>query len=385
MINGEKISERPIRWAMIGGGRGSQIGYIHRSAALRDANFELVAGAFDINPERGKDFGKNLHVDPDRCYSDYKELIAAEAKRSDGVEAVSIATPNFTHFEIAKAALEAGLHVYCEKPLCFTVEQAEELQALVEKSGKVMFISYGYAGHQMIEQARQMVANGDLGKIRIVQMQFAHGGNSAAIEKKSGAAAWRVDPKKSGPSFVIGDVGTHPLYLSEVILPELKIKRLMCTRQSFVEGRALEDNAMTIMEYDSGAIAYIWSSSVNAGADFGFTFRIVGEKASIAWDAEHPNQLAYQVQGQAPAVLQRGAGYLYEGARADDRIGGGHPEGLFEAWSNIYTKFAKAITLRKAGKPIDFWYPGIEAGVMGVKWVEKCVESANNDSAWVEF
>ena len=165
----------------------------------------------------------------------------------------------------------------------------------------------------------------------------------------------------------------------------MKIKRLMCTRQSFVEGRALEDNAMTIMEYDSGAIAYIWSSSVNAGADFGFTFRIVGEKASIAWDAEHPNQLAYQIQGQAPAVLQRGAGYLYESAKADDRIGGGHPEGLFEAWSNIYTKFARAITLKNAGKPIDFWYPDIKAGVTGVKWVEKCVESANNDSAWVEF
>ena len=367
MINGEKNVERPIRWAMIGGGRGSQIGYIHRSAALRDANFELVAGAFDINPERGKDFGKNLHVDPDRCYADYKELIAAEAKRSDGVQAVSIATPNFTHFEIAKAALEAGLHVYCEKPMCFTVAEAEELEALVKSSGKIMFVSYGYAGHQMIEQARQMVANGDLGKIRVVQMQFAHGGNSAPVEKKSGAAAWRVDPKKSGPSFVIGDVGTHPLYLSEVILPELKIKKLMCSRQSFVEGRVLEDNAMTLMEYDTGAV------------------RIVGEKGSIAWDAEHPNQLAYQIQGQAPAVLQRGAGYLYESARADDRIGGGHPEGLFEAWSNIYTKFAKAIALREAGKPIDFWYPDVHAGVVGVKWVEKCVESANNGGTWVNF
>ena len=385
MINGEKISERPIRWAMIGGGRGSQIGYIHRSAALRDANFELVAGAFDINPERGKDFGKNLHVDSNRCYSDYKELIAAESKRADGVEAVSIATPNFTHFEIAKAALEAGLHVYAEKPLCFTVAEAEELEKLVEKSGKVMFISYGYSGHQMIEQARQMVANGDLGKIRIINMQFAHGAHNVAVEKKSGATAWRVDPKKAGPAYVLGDVGTHMIYLAEAILPDLKIKRLMCSRQSFVEGRALEDNAMTVMEYDNGAIAYIWSSCVNAGSEFGFRFRIVGEKASVAWDAEHPNQLAYEIQGQAPAVLQRGAGYLYETARADDRIGGGHPEGLFEAWSNLYTKFAKAITLREAGKPIDFWYPDIKAGVIGVKWVERCVESADNDSKWIEF
>ena len=385
MINGEKIIEKPIRWAQIGGGRGSQIGYIHRSAALRDDNFKLVAGAFDIDPQRVKDFGKNLYVDPDRCYTDYKALIESESKRSDAVQAVSIATPNFTHFEIAKAALEAGLHVYCEKPMCFTYEQAKELEETVKKSGKVMFISYGYCGHQMIEEARQIVARGDIGKIRIINAQFAHGGNSAAVEKKSGAAAWRVDPKKSGPSFVIGDLGTHPLYLIEAICPELKIEKIMCTRQSFVEGRVLEDNAMSIMQYNNGAIAYIWSSSVNAGSDFGFTFRIVGEKGSIAWDAEHPNQLAYQIQGQAPSILQRGAGYLYDEAKFDDRIGGGHPEGLFEAWSNLYTKFAKAIDKTEKGEKIDFWYPGIEAGVEGVKWVEKCVESADNNSAWINY
>lgn len=385
MINGEKIVERPIRWAMIGGGRGSQIGYIHRSAALRDANFELVAGAFDINPERGKDFGEKVHVASERCYADYKELIAAEAKRSDGVQAVSIATPNFTHYEIAKAALEAGLHVYCEKPLCFTTAQALELEALVKSSGKVMFISYGYSGHQMIEQARQMVARGDLGKIRILNMQFAHGAHNVAVEKKSGSTAWRVDPKKAGPAYVLGDVGTHMVYLAEAILPEMKIKRLMCKRESFVEGRVLEDNAMTVMEYDNGATAYIWSSCVNAGSEFGFRFRIIGEKATIAWDAEHPNQLAYEVQGKPQSVMQRGAGYLYSEATADDRIGGGHPEGLFEAWSNLYTKFARAIDLTEKGKSIDFWYPDIHAGVIGVKWVEKCVESADNDSAWVNF
>ncbi len=185
MIYGEKNVEKPIRWAMVGGGKGSQIGYIHRSAALRDFNFELVAGAFDVDPVRGKQFGENLHVAPERCYPDYKTLFAEEAKRPDGIQAVSIATPNFTHFEIARAALEAGLHVYCEKPLCFTTAEAEELEALVKKTGKVMFVSYGYSGHQMIEQAREMVANGDLGKIRIVNMQFAHGGNNVAVEKKA--------------------------------------------------------------------------------------------------------------------------------------------------------------------------------------------------------
>lgn len=385
MINGEKIVEQPIRWAMIGGGRGSQIGYIHRSAALRDANFQLVAGAFDIDPARGEEFGKNLYVDPSRCYPDYKTLIAEEAKRPDGVQAVSIATPNFTHYEIAKAALEAGLNVYCEKPLCFTIEEAEELEALVKKTGKVMFLSYGYCGHQMIEQARQMIARGDLGKIRIINMQFAHGAHNVAVEKKSASTAWRVDPKKAGPAYVLGDVGTHMVYLSEAILPDMNITRLMCSRQSFVEGRALEDNAMTIMEYDNGAIGYIWSSCVNAGSEFGARFRIVGEKASIAWDVEHPNQLAYEVQGKAQSVMQRGAGYLYPEAVADDRIGGGHPEGLFESWSNLYTRFAKAIDRCEKGEEIDFWYPDIHAGVLGVKWVDKCVESADNDSAWIKF
>lgn len=385
MINGEKVVEHPIRWAMIGGGRGSQIGYIHRSAALRDANFELVAGAFDIDPERGKDFGKNLHVDPERCYPDYKTLIEEEAKRSDGVQAVSIATPNFTHYEIAKAALEAGLHVYCEKPLCFTTEQAEELEALVKKSGKVMFISYGYCGHQMIEQARRMIENGDLGEIRIVNMQFSHGAHNVAVEKKSGSTAWRVDPKKAGPAYVLGDVGTHMLYLSEAMMPKLNIKRLMCSKQSFVEGRQLEDNAMTIMEYDNGAVGYIWSSCVNAGSEFGARFRIVGEKASIAWDVEHPNQLAYEVQGKPQSIMQRGAGYLYPEAVADDRIGGGHPEGLFESWSNLYTRFAKAIDKNEKGEQIDFWYPDIHSGVIGVKWVEKCAESGDKGGTWIDF
>lgn len=299
MIFGEKNIDTPIRWGMVGGGRGSQIGYIHRSAALRDFNFELVAGAFDIVPERGIEFGENCHVAADRCYPDYQTMFEAEAKRPDGIQTVSIATPNFTHYEIAKAALEAGLHVYCEKPLCFTSEQAEELEALVKKSGKIMFVSYGYAGHQMIEQARKMVENGDLGKIRIINMQFAHG--------------------------------------------------------------------------------------VNAGEQFGFRIRIVGEKASVAWDAEKPNYLSYEVQGESPRMLSRGNGYLYPEALADDRIGGGHPEGLFEAWSNLYTKFAIAIDRCEKGETVDFWYPDIHAGVLGVKWVEKCVESADKDSAWITF
>ena len=336
MYYGQKRVDSPIRWGMVGGGIGSQIGYIHRSAALRDNNFKLVAGAFDVNAERGRDFGATLDVEADRCYPDYVTMFAEEAKRSDGIQAVSIATPNFTHYEIAKSALEHGLHVYCEKPMCFTAEQAEELEELTRKTGKAFFVSYGYAGHQMIEQARQMVEHGDLGEIRIINMMFAHGYHNVAVEKSTASTAWRVDPKKAGPSYVLGDVGTHPLYLSEAIVPNLKIKSLMCKKEAFVKSREpLEDNAMTIMEYDNGAVGYVWSSCVNAGSMFGHRIRVIGEKASIEWDAEFPNQLKYEVQGEPCHVMQRAMDYLYPSATADDRMGAGSPEGMFEGWSNL--------------------------------------------------
>lgn len=387
MINGEKIIGKSIPWAMVGGGRGSQIGYIHRSSALRDENFKLVAGAFDINPERGKEFGINLHVDPERCYPDYQTMFKVEARREDGIKAVSIATPNGTHFEITKAALNAGLHVICEKPLCFTTTEALELQELAKEKNRIVGITYGYAGHQMIEQARQMIENGDLGEIRIVKMQFAHGFHSEAVETSNASTKWRVDPKVAGPSYVLGDLGTHPIYLSEVILPNLKIKKLMCSRQSFVKSRApLEDNAFTIMEYENGAMGTVWSSCVNAGAMHSQTIRVIGSKASIEWWDEHPNQLRYEVQGKPTQILDRGMEYLYSTALADDRIAGGHSEGLFEAWSNLYTRFAKAMVAADIGEKFEEgWFPGIEAGVEGVKWVENCVRSADNGAVWVEY
>jgi predicted dehydrogenase len=389
MISGEKCIANSIRWAMVGGGRGSQIGYIHRSAALRDSTFVLMAGAFDLDPERGREFGVGLGVAPERCYPDYQAMFEAEAKRADGIQAVSIATPNNTHFEICKAALEAGIHVVCEKPLCFTVEEAQELRKLAADKNKVVGVTYGYAGHQMIEQARQMVARGDLGEIRIVNMQFAHGFHSEAVEQANPATRWRVDPKFAGPSYVLGDVGTHPLYLSEVMLPDLKIKRLMCARQSFVKSRApLEDNAFTLMEYDSGAVATVWSSAVNAGSMHGQKIRVIGSKASIEWWDERPNQLSYEIQGQPAQVLERGMGYLYPDALADDRIGAGHPEGLFEAWSNLYYRFAMAMDATDRGDTAlleTIRYPDIHAGVEGVRWVENCVRSADKGGVWVDY
>jgi len=387
MIQGERGKQAAIRWAMVGGGRGSQIGYIHRSAALRDASFSLVAGAFDIDAVRGREFGVALGLEPGRCYPDYRAMFEAEGRRPDGIQAVSVATPNGTHYAITKAALQAGLHVVCEKPLCFGVAEAEELRTLARERKKVVGVTYGYAGHQLIEQARSMIASGALGEIRIVHMQFAHGFHSSAVEESSPATRWRVDPRHAGPSYVLGDLGTHPLYISEVMLPELKIRRLMCVRQSFVKSRApLEDNAFTLMEYENGAVGMVWACAVNAGSMHGQKIRVIGSQASLEWWDERPNQLSYEIQGQPAQILERGMGYLSPEALVDDRIGAGHPEGLFEAWSNLYYRFALAMgAADRGGTEATPRYPGIDAGVEGVRWVENCVRSATHGGSWVDF
>ena len=391
MFNEEFRLAKPLRWAMIGGGRGSQIGYIHRAAAARDGLFQLVAGAFDINPERCADFGKNIGVDTERCYSDYKVMFEEEAKREDGIEVVSIATPNKFHFEMCKVALEAGMHVVCEKPLCFTVEEAEELKALAEKKERVIGVTYGYTGYQMVHQARKMIENGDLGEIRVINMSFAHGWHNTELEKDDPGLKWRVSPEASGPTYVLGDIGTHALYLSEVMIPELEIEKLMCSRQSFIASRApLEDNAHVMMHYKGGAVGTLWASAVNAGGIHEQKIRVVGSKASIEWWDEHPNQLVYEVQGQPKQLLDRGHGYLYseDPAVSSDRIGCGHAEGLFESWANLYHRFAVAMDAMNKGdkETLDkLWYPDVNAGLEGVRWIENCVESADNDCKWVDY
>ena len=296
-----------------------------------------MAGAFDINPERGKDFGIQLGVAPERCYPDYKTMLMEEAKRSpeDRIEAVTIAVPNGLHYAVCKAVLEAGFHAVCEKPLCFTTEQAEELVHLADSKGLVVGVTYGYSGHQLIEQARQMVLHGDLGEIRLIKMQFPFGAYNTAVEETNAAARWRMDPAKAGPSFVLGDVGTHPLFLAETMVPDFEIENLMCTTKSFIPTRKLEDNAFVIMNLKGGAQATCWASAINCGALHGQKVRIVGSKASVEWYDERPNQLTYEIEGEPVRILERGGAYLYPSARAEDRISGGHTEGLFDAWSNL--------------------------------------------------
>ncbi|EIW17370.1 MULTISPECIES: Gfo/Idh/MocA family protein [Pelosinus] len=391
MLNGERKIARPFRWAMVGGGRTGQVGYKHRLGALRDNTaFQLVAGAFDIDAARGKDFGENIGVSPERCYSDYKTLFAEEAKRPDGIEVVSIATPNGTHYEICKAALHAGLHVICEKPLFFTTAQVQEIKSLAKEKGKIIGVTYGFSGSQILLQARHMIANGDLGDIRIVNLRYSHGFSAAeSAEKYSDAAKWRVDPKIAGPSFIIGDISTHTYYISELLLPHMKIEKLLCDRQSFIKSRSpLEDNAHMLMHYDNGAVGTAWFSAVDTGYMGSQTVRIVGSKASIEFHDYNPNELLYQVQGQPYQTLHRGMDYLDASALEDERLGALHTEGLSESWANIYLKFAIAMDAKNRGDEDflkNFIYPGIDAGLEGVRWIENCVRSADQGAVWVDF
>lgn len=391
MINGEKKIARPLRWAMVGGGRTGNVGYKHRLGALRDNTaFEMVAGAFDIDFERGKEFGSNLGVDPSRCYPDYKAMFEAESKREDGIEVVSIATPNGTHYEIVKAALNAGLHVICEKPLFFEVAQGEEIKALAEEKGKIIGVTYGFSGSQLLLQMREMVANGDLGEINMVELQYTHGfGCDASGDVKSEGQKWRVDPKIAGPSFVLGDLSTHTYYMSHLICPDLKIKEVLCDRQSFVGTRApLEDNAYCMIRYENGAVGRMWASAVNAGCMNGHRIRIIGSKASVEFSDNQPNELLYEVQGQPVQKMIRAMPYLYDACNADERLGALHAEGLIESWANIYLKFAVAIDAKNRGDEEtlkNLVYPDINAGIEGIRWVQNCVKSADAGGVWVKF
>lgn len=391
MINGERRIARPLRWGMVGGGRTSQVGYKHRLGALRDNTaFQLVCGAFDLDFDRCVEFGKNIGVAEDRLYPDYKTMFEAEKNRPDGAEVIDIATPNFQHFEVAKAALEAGFHVICEKPLFFTVEEGLAIEKLAAEKGKLVCVTYGFSGSQMLLQMRQMVKNGDLGKINMVDLKYTHGyGCDADGDTKAEGQIWRVNPAKVGRSFVLGDLSTHTFYESQLATNDMTPKRVLCVRQSFIESRApLEDNAYVLMEYDNGAVGRMWTSCVDAGTIDTQVIRIVGSKASIEWHDAEPNQVKYQIQGKPAQILVRANDYLYDECNADERLGATHIEGLADSWSNIYLKFAIAIDAKNRGDEEtlnNLVYPDLKHGIDGIRWINSCVDSAEQGGVWVDF
>jgi predicted dehydrogenase len=379
-----QLLDKPLRWGMVGGGRGSQIGYSHRDAAKRDGMFKLSAGAFDINAERGQAFGISIGLDADRCYADYRRMFDVEANRPDGIEVVSIATPNNSHYDICRAALMAGLHVVCEKPLANTYEQAVELFELAKSKNIVLAVMYGYTGYEMVQQARAMIRSGELGKVRIVRMQFAHGYHATEVEANDPGTKWRVSPAVAGPTYVLGDIGTHCFQMGAFMTGE-DVASLSCLRSSFVASRApLEDDAQVMLRYKSGAVGNLWASAVNVGSAHGFKVHVICESGSVQWWDEQPNQLQVARLNEPMMTYERGHGYLHESARFE-RVGGGHPAGYFDSWANLYRRYALAIAKPEGVDLTDLAYPQALDGVQGVRFVHACAESANANSQWVNF
>lgn len=377
-------NQPPLLFGMVGGGSTSQIGDSHRVALRRDSYYELVAGAFDIDKERGRQYGESLGLDTARVYANYQQMAQTESAREDGIHVVGIMTPNNTHYTIAKTFLEAGIHVILEKPITTTTDDALSLIRLAQEKDLLCASMYCYSGYPMVRQARAMVAAGELGEITVVQTEFAHGNCATAVEQHSEGAAWRNDPKTSGGTFVLGDVGTHALHLATFITGQ-QVREVAADRQSFVRGRVLEDNAHVFLHFEKGAAGYLWASGVAVGHRHGLAIRIYGTQAGIEWHQEQPNQLHYTKLGQASRNLELDSPELHPSAKRLLRVGAGHPEGYFEAFSNIYSDFAEVLLAklsRTMPDPLSLDFPTLEDGAHGVKFLEACVESADNNGRW---
>lgn len=376
-----------IRLGMVGGGQGAFIGGVHRMAARIDDHFELVAGALSSTAEKSLASGRELGLDPERCYGSFEEMAEKEAARSDGIEAVSIVTPNHVHYPAAKAFLERGIHVICDKPLTSNLEDARKLKAVADSSDALFILTHNYTGYPMVRQAREMVAGGPLGQIRVVQVEYAQDWLTEAVEQTGAKqAVWRTDPKQSGVGGATGDIGTHAFNLASFVTG-LTLDSLAADLDSFVEGRRVDDNGHVLLRFEGGAKGMLWCSQVAPGNENALKLRVYGTKGGLEWEQENPNHLWFTPFGaQKRLVTRNGAGAGASAARVS-RIPGGHPEGYLEAFATIYTEAAAAINAAKAGTAIDpaVTYPTIDDGVRGVAFVEACVASSRKDGAWVKL
>lgn len=373
-----------IKLGMVGGGQGAFIGAVHRIAARIDDQFELVAGALSSNPERSQASAAEIGISSERRYSSFEEMAKAEAARPDGIEAVSIVTPNHMHAPAARAFLQAGIHVICDKPLCTSVGEALELKALVEKSGKLFILTHNYTGYPMVRQAREMVQNGDLGEIRVVQVEYPQDWLTEPAERSgSKQAEWRTDPKRSGAGGAIGDIGTHAYNLAGFVTG-LKAEKLLAQLTTFVDGRLLDDDVQIMLRYQGGARGSLWASQVAVGNENGLKLRVYGSKGGIEWTQADPNYLWFTKFGAPKQLLTRaGAGATSAAARVS-RIPGGHPEGYLEGFATIYSEAAKAINAARLGTPLDsaVIYPTVDDGVDGMRFIDAAVASSRDGNVW---
>jgi predicted dehydrogenase len=375
-----------MKWGLIGGGEGSQIGATHRIAAGLDGAFELCAGALDVDPARARAYGISLGIPPDRAYGSWHEMFEAEKSRSDRLDLVTIATPNSLHFEITKAFLEAGFDVLCEKPLTTTVEDAETIVRIARERGRICAVNYGYSGYALVRHARAMVARGDLGKIRVVVAEFAHGHHADAADADNPRIRWRYDPKLAGASSVLADCGIHALHMACFITGQ-QVQSLSADFSSTVAGRELEDDALVAFRMSGGAVGRLWTSAVAAGRMHGLTIQVFGEKGGLRWCQEQPNQLHFTPVGGRTSVIERGVAGLSPEADRASRVPVGHAEGFFGAFANIYTDIAELLSATKQGRrpdPLAGSCPSAADGLHSIAAVHAAVASAKARGAWVD-
>ncbi|MGZ9722385.1 Gfo/Idh/MocA family protein [Rhizobium miluonense] len=388
----KQAREPRIRLGMVGGGAGAFIGAVHRIAARIDDQFDLIAGALSSSPEKALASGRDLGLDPTRTYSSYRDMAIREAKLKNGIEAVSIVTPNHVHYDAAKEFLRRGIHVICDKPLTSNLADAKKLKKVADESGALFILTHNYTGYPMVRQAREMIANGELGDIRIVQAEYPQDWLTENIEQSGQKqAAWRTDPAQSGAGGSTGDIGTHAYNLASFVTG-LELDSLAADLDSFVEGRRLDDNGHVLLRFrakgkEKPAKGMLWCSQVAPGHENGLKLRVYGTKGGIEWTQADPNYLWYTPFGEQKRLITRnGAGSGAAAARVS-RIPAGHPEGYLEAFATIYTEAARAINARKKGVAIDpaVVYPTVDDGVKGVAFVEACVASSKRNGAWVRL
>ena len=377
--------ERKLKYGMVGGGPGAFIGEVHRKAIALDGKAELVAGAFSSDPEKSRRQGHELHLEESRVYGSYEEMAEKEAAlpEAERIDFVSIVTPNFLHFPVAKTFIEAGFHVVCDKPMTTTVEEAEKLCRLVAEHGCVFALTHNYTGYPMVKQAKALVQEGELGEIRKVVVEYSQGWLSTALEDTGDKqASWRTDPERAGVSSALGDIGSHAENLAGYITG-LQMEELCADTTSFVPGRELEDDANVLIHYEGGARGVLHCSQVAVGEENNLNISVYGTKAALSWEQENPNYLHVKYQGGPRETYKPGNDYLASPAQKNTRLPAGHPEGFFEAFANIYRNAIRAMSARLAGEEpgedaLDF--PTVQDGAVGVHFIHTAVESGKEQT-----
>ena len=376
-----------IRLGMVGGGQGAFIGAVHRLAARMDDQYTLVAGALSSDEARAKVSGEELGLAPDRIYSDFREMAKREAKRNDGIEAVSVVTPNHLHFPVSKAFMEAGIHVICDKPLVHTSREAKALIGLEKKTGLIFALTHNYSGYPMIRQAREMVQAGSLGEIRVVQAEYPQDWLTTKLEDEGHKqAGWRTDPKITGIGGCVGDIGTHAYQLA-CFVSGLTLESLSADLSTFVKGRKVDDNVHVMLRFKGGARGMLWASQVAPGNENGLRLRVYGTKGGLDWTQADPNYLWFTPFGQPKQLITRGGAGSGAAAARVTRVPQGHPEGYLEGFANIYTEVARAIRAKRDGRKSwdkDVQFPGLEDGAKGVAFIEAAVKSSKGNGKWVK-